>query len=137
MMHSGVCRRFWRSWEADLRARMHETTCTRARRRVPSRERFNSHEHMPNKIANLIRQNKFLDLRGLTCLHNVRTIPPMTAPKLTLSQHQIRAIAVAASCDPRTVVKVLQGKRVQAMPLMRIRAAVTQVMGELAKERGT
>jgi len=54
--------------------------------------------------------------------------------KLQLSQHQIRAISVAAGCDPRSVVKVLTGQRVRPMTLARIKEAVTAAMTDVASK---
>lgn len=49
-------------------------------------------------------------------------MPSRNPPRITA--HQVRTIAVAASCDPRTVRKVLDGEPVQPMVLARIRRAL-------------
>jgi len=42
----------------------------------------------------------------------------------TLPAHQLRAIAVEAEVDPRTVRRLLRGERVLALPAQRIRRAL-------------
>ena len=43
---------------------------------------------------------------------------------MTLDAHTLRAIAVAASCDPRTVRRFVEGKPVRPMVAERIRKAM-------------
>ena len=46
------------------------------------------------------------------------------ARRMPLDAHTLRAIAVAASCDPRTVRRFVEGKHVRPMVAERIRKAM-------------
>lgn len=47
----------------------------------------------------------------------------MRSPK-RIEAYQARAVGVAAQCDPRSVIRVVNGERVRPMILARIRAAL-------------
>lgn len=44
-----------------------------------------------------------------------------------ITPHEARTIAAAAFCDPRSVVKALEGKPLAALTLTRIKAALAQL----------
>lgn len=50
--------------------------------------------------------------------------------------HKLREIAVAASCDPRTVARVLEGKSVRAMVRERVEAALEKLGMQTPEARG-
>lgn len=56
--------------------------------------------------------------------------PADGSPALRLSAFQVRAIAVEAMVDPRTVVRLLGGISVRPMNAMRIKAALRRMMTE-------
>lgn len=55
--------------------------------------------------------------------------PPASARHecMKLSPHQIRAIAVEAMCDPRSVTKAIEGHQLAPLTLERIRAALSRM----------
>jgi len=44
-----------------------------------------------------------------------------------ITPHEARAIAAAAFCDPRSVVKAIEGRPLAALTLARIKAALAQL----------
>jgi len=44
-----------------------------------------------------------------------------------ITAHEARTIAAAAFCDPRSVVKAIEGKPLKPLALARIRAALAQL----------
>ena len=55
----------------------------------------------------------------------------MTVAKLHLSGHQLRQVAVAAGCDPRTVGRLLRGEPTHSTTAARIRDALVELkLGE-------
>lgn len=56
-------------------------------------------------------------------------------PAKKIPDHQARAVAVAAGADPRTVVRLVEGKNVRPMTAARIVQAMQALgLGELLKQ---
>ena len=58
-------------------------------------------------------------------VHARRRKPDLMANRIT--PHEARTIAAAAFCDPRSVVKAIEGKPLAALTLTRIKNALAQL----------
>lgn len=61
-----------------------------------------------------------------TCMAYAPRFKPVVMAKV-ITPHDARTIAAAAFCDPRSVVKAIEGKPLAALTMARIRAALAQL----------
>jgi len=69
------------------------------------------------------------------CVHNARM--PETEKRTHINAHQVRQVAVDATCDPRSVEKYLAGKTLKPMTRERIEKALRALgLGDLVQSEG-